>query len=478
MESIWSNSCDIRKRESLKSDINVDVAVIGAGMAGILIAYKLKQAGKDVIVIDANRIASGQTRNTTAKITSQHGCIYNKLISDFGIEKAKQYARANQEAIEEYENIITNNNIDCDFERVDSYLYSIKDEKLMRTEAESAYSLGLPASFVTQTSLPFSIAGAVKFKNQAQFNPIKFLNHISNDLKIYENISVSTVEDNIIKANDFTITANSIVFACHYPFINFPGLYFSRMHQERSYVIAVDNAPQLNGMYIGIEDCGYSFRNYKDYLLIGGYSHRTGENSQGGKYSQLRTATKKLFPDCVEIANWSAQDCITADGIPYIGQYASSKPNWFVATGFNKWGMTSSMVSANMISNIICGKDTPYSEVFNPSRFPVSSIPKIMTEVAHAVKGLSKENISIPKTILDELPHGHGGIINVDGKKVGVYKTNDSKVYIVDTRCPHLGCQVEWNPDEKTWDCPCHGSRFDYTGKLINNPAQEGIEIE
>lgn len=478
MESIWSRSCQINERNSLEGSIEVDTVVIGAGLCGILTAYKLQERGKACIVVDKNTIASGQTKNTTAKITSQHGLIYHKLIETLGTEKARQYATANQQAVEEYERIITQNRLGCNFEKKDAYLYSIKNEKAMMEEAAAAKLLGLPASFVAKINLPFDVAGAVKFENQAQFNPLKFIKEISKDLTIYENTNVISVEENTIITDKGVIIAKQIVFACHFPFINFPGLYFARMHQERSYAIALQDALQVDGMYISADCGGYSFRNYKDYLLMGGENHRTGENSEGGRYDNLILKAKELFPTSKATLHWSAQDCMTTDSIPYIGQYSMDTPNWYVATGFNKWGMTTSMVSATILSEIICGVKNRNSDVFSPSRFSLEDIPKIAIEGVQAIKGLARENFNVPKTTLDELPLGHGGIILVEGEKVGVYKESKEKVHIVTTRCPHLGCQLEWNVDEKSWDCPCHGSRFDYRGKLINNPAQEGINFE
>ena len=476
-ESIWSRNCQISERDSLNQDTETEIAVIGAGMAGILTAYALQAAGHQVIVLEAERIASGQTRNTTAKITSQHAMIYQKLIRTLGEDKARQYASANEAAIREYRRLIDAEGIDCDFTSCNAYVYGDNIRQL-QDEAEAAIRLGLPAEFTDDTPLPFPVGGAVRFTGQAAFHPLKFLKALADRLTIYEHTSVSTVEDHVLTTQRGMIRAEKIIFACHYPFINFPGMYFARMHQERSYVVALKNAGQIEGMWIGGEKGGYSFRNYGDLLLLGGEGHRTGESGVCGRYETLRQKAKEWFPDSRETACWSAQDCITPDQVPYIGRYASGQPDWYVATGFQKWGMTSSMVSAMLIRDMICGNENPNAEVFDPGRFEVSSIPKVAAEGGHAVKGLTKRLFEIPSDQAAQIPYGHAGIVSLNGEKAGVYKEEDGTVHAVDIQCPHLGCQLEWNPDERSWDCPCHGSRFDYLGHLISGPAQEEITPE
>ncbi len=474
MESIWTENCLIKEREPLKGNIEAEIAVIGAGLAGLLAASALQEAGHRTIVLEANRIASGQTRNTTAKITSQHGMIYRRLIDTVGKSKARQYAMANEAAVETYRRLIAEENIDCSFEERSAFVYG-NDGKELEAEAEAASSLGLPASFVRETALPFPTAGAVRFAHQAQFHPLQFIDHIARPLTVYENTSALRVEDDQIETTGGQVRAKQIVFACHYPFVNFPGMYFARMHQERSYVLALESASRVDGMWIGSGEGAFSFRNYKDLLLLGGGGHRCGENRAGGKYELLRKMAKSWFPDSREIAHWSAQDCVSADGIPYIGRYAESRPNWYVATGFHKWGMTSAMASAMLLRDLICGRENPYADVFAPDRFDAKTLTGIAAEGGQAVKGLAKELFQIPAERAAEIPGGHGGVVLLHGEKVGVYKTEDGRLYPVDIRCPHLGCQLEWNPDERSWDCPCHGSRFDRFGHLISGPAQEDL---
>ncbi|EOU1991863.1 FAD-dependent oxidoreductase [Clostridium perfringens] len=476
MKSVWSESCKFRKREALNKDIKTDVLVIGAGIAGILTAYMLKQKGRDVVLIDAAEIASGNTKNTTAKITSQHDLIYSKLISEFGEEKARQYAKANELAIKKYKEIIEYKRIECDFEEKPAYVYSLNEVDVLKEEVEAAKNLGIDAEFVQEANLPFKINGAVKFNNQAQFNPLKFLKGISNELVIYENTRALEIKENLVVTSGGNITANNIVVATHYPIMNAPGYYFMKMHQERSYVLALENTSEIDGMYIDLNKEGYSFRTYNNLLLLGGISHRTGENEDGGSYDELRKVAKKLYPKAKEKYYWSAQDCMTIDGIPYIGRYSSETPNIYVATGFNKWGMTSSMVSAMIISDMILEKENDFSEIFSPRRFDLSlSINNIANDLIETAKNFIAQKVSIPSSEIEHIKNGHGGIIEYNGEKVGVYKNKEGKEFFVSAKCTHLGCQLSWNADELTWDCPCHGSRFDYKGRLIGSPATKDL---
>ncbi len=476
MKSIWEENCKFDKREDLKGNIKTDILVIGAGIAGILTGYLLKQSGKEVVLIDKSETASGNTKCTTAKITSQHDLIYDKLIKEFGEEKAKQYARANELAIKKYKEIIDERKIKCDFEEVDAYIYSLNEIDKIKEEVEAAKKLGIDAEFVEKINLPLEVKGAIKFNNQAQFNPLKFLKDISKDLVIYENTRAIKIDENLVHTDKGDIEANHIVVATHYPIINAPGYYFMKMHQERSYVIALENADSIDGMYIDYEKQGYSFRNYKGLLLLGGISQRTGENENGGCYDALRKFAKEIYPNSNEKYHWSAQDCITIDGIPYIGRYSDSTPNIYVATGFNKWGMTSAMVSAMIISDFILGNENDFSEIFSPKRFDLSlSINNIANDMVETAKNFIAQKIYIPSSEIEHIKNGHAGIVEYNGEKVGVYKNKDGKEFIVSTKCAHLGCQLHWNADELTWDCPCHGSRFDYKGKLIEGPANKDI---
>ena len=474
MESIWSKTCGMKQRSPLSGDLHTEAVIIGGGMAGILTAYQLERSGIRTVVLEAERIGSGQTKNTTAKITAQHGLICRTLAEKKGKEVAAQFVMANQIAVEEFEKVIQDEHISCDFEPCSSYVYS-DNEQALREEAKMAASFGLPAVFTDQIEIPVPCAGAVRFDRQAKFHPLKFLDALAQQLTIYEQTPVLDAEEHSVKTASGQVTADYIIFATHFPFINFPGMYFARMHQKRSYVLALADAGILNGMYIGDQSDSLSFRQYGRYLLLGGQGHRTGENKDGGNYERLRQKARHLYPGSREVAWWSAQDCMTADQIPFIGHYAAERPDWFVATGFQKWGMTSSMLSAMLLRDLICGIKNPYADVFAPSRFSADELSQIVRDSGKAVSGLTKRFFQIPEETISMLQPGHGAIVETDSGKAGVYKTDDQKIYQVDIVCPHLGCQLAWNPDERTWDCPCHGSRFDYKGNLLTGPAQRGI---
>lgn len=333
------------------------------------------------------------------------------------------------------------------------------------------------AKLVRTTELPFSVSLALRYDNQAQFHPLKFLDGISKKLRIYEDTSVLRVENHRLYTDSSIVDADNIVFAAHYPFVNFPGLYFMRLHQERSCVLALEDAGRWEGMYLGIDKGGLSFRGNGDLTLMGGNGYRTGENKTGGKYEMLMEKAQSYWPECRPVAQYSAQDCFSLDGVPYIGRYSKSKPYWYVATGFQKWGMTTSMVAANLIGAQIAGETLHGTEIFSPRRFTASAIPKLGREAAVVGKSLIKSILYLPGKEFDTLPRGQGGIIRHCGKKRGAFRDEAGTVYLVSVKCPHLGCQLEWNQDERSWDCPCHGSRFDYKGRLITNPAQKDIKV-
>lgn len=475
--SIWEKNIEFEEREALKESIKTEVAVIGGGMAGILIADRLQTQGKKVIILEADRIASGYTKNTTAKITAQHNNIYSKIANFSGLENAKIYAKANMRAVEWFKKTVEERKIDCDFEIKDAFLYSENKSKL-KEEEKACLDIGMSVEWVDAPDLPFETAGALCLPSQAQFNPLKFIKHIAKDLKIYEKTEVKKIKGNTLLGDGFQVEAEKIVFACHYPFVNFPGFYFAKMYQKRSYVLALENAMDIDGMYIGTEEDDFSFRKYKDLLLFGGAQHRAGENFSGDKYETLRIAAKEMFPEAKEVASWSAQDCITADGIPYIGRFSKNNDNIYIATGFGKWGMTTSAVSAEIITDLIIRGKSYAEKVFSPSRFSLKAAGGILDETLHSAKGLLKQLICIPQSRIEDIKIGEGKAILYEGRRVGVFRESEEKYYFVKLKCPHLGCRLEWNQDEKSWDCPCHSSRFDYKGKLINGPAQTDISLE
>ncbi len=478
MESLWrTQTKNITPKSAAEPSVSgvscYDVIVIGAGLTGLLTAYYLQAQGKSVLVLEAAQIASGQTERTTAKITSQHGLKYSRLIQSVGEKKAGMYAQANQAAIWEYERLIQKLKIDCQFERVPACLYSTREEAALQKEAQAAVRLGINAHFTKETELPFPVAGGVCFEDQAQFSPLEFIRQIAAELEILENTKVIRVKGHQVITRDRVFTGEKIVAATHYPLLNVPGFYFLRQHQERSYVLALSGCVKIKGMYYGIDSDGLSFRQAGDMLLLGGGSGRTGENKAGGAYDVLVQAAEKYFPDCRVEACWSAQDCMPHDGIPLIGKYSVFTPHLYVATGFQKWGMTTAMIAAMLLRDELCGVKNPYRKLFSPQRINLrAAAGNLCVDVGMSLKGLLKGLLHRPKETAEDLEPGHGGIVRVKGKRYACYRDEAGELHQISARCPHMGCELAWNPDEKSWDCPCHGSRFDIDGKLLDNPAK------
>ncbi len=430
MESIWQKEVQLPSFPKLNGDISTDVLIIGGGIAGILTAYFLKQSGVDCLLVEKHRICSGTTGHTTAKITNQHGLIYHNLLKSGGVEAAKKYLEANRLAFDKYAELCEK--IDCDYERKDNYVYSVGDRELLEQEMSALTKIGYPAKLCEKLPLPFQTAGAVVFQNQAQFHPLKFISSIVQGLPIYENTFVQEMCGNNAITDCGKITAKTVIAATHFPFINKHGSYFLKLYQHRSYVLALENAQDLDGLYVDESKTGLSFRNYKKYLLLGGGGHRTGK--KGGNWRELRRYAKLYYPQAKEYCHWAAQDCMSLDEVPYIGQYSGRTAQLFTATGFNKWGMTGAMLSAILLSDMVQGKQNEYADVFRPSRSIMK--PQLFVNCLESTVNL----------------------LSFRGR-----------------RCPHLGCALHWNPAEHSWDCACHGSRFDVNGMVLDNPANGDI---
>lgn len=497
MNSFWlENINKIEGSGILENDTNADVCIIGAGICGLTTAYYLCKEGYRVIVIDKENIANGVTGHTTAKITSQHGLIYSYLSKEYGINFAKKYYEANEQAIKNIEEIIQKNSIECDFEKKNSYIYTEKEEELdkIKEEIEALKNISHLENFKAENiDLPFKTLGGVEFKNQAEFNPLKYIKGLVKYIlnkkgRIYENTLCIDVKKENEEFTIFTETnkiyAKCVVIATQYPFIKIPGLYFLKMYQASSYVIGVQTNEKLpEGMYINVEEPKLSFRTAIDkeknkILLIGGAGHKTGKKiTYEETYEILEKRAKELYEDAKIKYKWSTRDAITLDKIPYIGELSSIYENMYVATGFNKWGMTSSNVAANIIVEKIKGNGSIYDEIFKARRFkPIENKGEVKNMIVDSVKGIIGDRIKSEKIEIDEIKNNSGGIVDIDGEKVGIYKNEEGKIYKIDPVCTHLGCILEWNDVDKTWDCPCHGSRFDKYGKNIYGPAIKNIK--
>jgi len=433
MQSVWSNTIEKKKpRPTLTGEVDTDVLVVGGGMAGVLTAYRLKIAGLRCVIAEAKTVGSGVTKNTTAKITAQHGLIYADIIRNSGLEKAKGYLDVNTQAIEEFRALASMH--PCDFEEKTAYVYSVDRRDKLEREANAYQKLGLCSDIVETASLPFKTAGALGMVRQAQFNPLKLLTALSDDLDIYENTLILDIDGNIAQTADGKIRAKYIILTTHFPMINIPGLYFMKLYQHRSYVIALRGAPMLEGMFVDEREDGHSFRTYQDLLLVGGGDHKTGKT--GGGFEELRSLSKKAWPLADEGFCWATQDCMSLDCIPYIGRHHSGDESLYVATGFNKWGMTGSMVAARLLCDLLVHGKSEMEALYSPRRSMIT--PQLAVNLGSAA----------------------AGIFSIGGP-----------------RCTHMGCKLHKNNTEGTWDCPCHGSRFDQAGKIIDNPAKRGAKL-
>ena len=429
--SLWRENAQLPAFAPLETDLRTDVLVIGGGMAGILCAHMLREAGVDCALVEARNICGGVTQNTTAKLTVQHGLIYHKLLQSLGREGAQTYLRANQRALEAYRGLCAG--IDCDFEARDNYVYSMSDPALLDRELTALQSLGVPARLVKSLPLPLQSAGAVCVPDQAQFHPLKFVASLAEGLRIHENTRVLELAPGLARTARGSIRAKRIIVATHFPMLNKHGLYFLKLYQHRSYVLALENAPELQGMYVDEAEVGMSFRNAQNLLLLGGGDHRTGK--RGGGWRELADFARIHYPQARIRCRWATQDCMTLDGVPYIGQYSPRTPDLYVLTGFNKWGMTGAMAGALLLRDMLLDRTPDWAEVFSPARSMLHK--QLFINAGEAVV-----NLLTPTA----------------------------------PRCPHMGCALKYNSQEHSWDCPCHGSRFAEDGALIDNPATGNLK--
>lgn len=484
----WITSTPKTDYPSLKEDISIDIAIVGGGMTGITSAYLLKKEGYKVALIDAGRIIYGTSGHTTAKITSLHGLIYNKISNNLGRDRAKQYADSNEYAIAFISNLIKEKNIDCDFSWQSSYVYTQEDKYVeeIQKEVETASALGIKAFYLDDIPLPFKIKAAVRFDNQAQFHPRKYLLELQKEIPgdgsyIFENTRIMDIKEGkpcrLITEEGKNINALKVVITSHYPCYDGKGMYFTRLYPERSYALAVKIKEKYpGGMYINAENPTRSLRstqyNDEELLVISGEHHKTG---QGENMNQHYINLKKFAMDTFTVNDipwrWSTHDYSTPDDSPYIGNLTSQTPDIFVATGYKKWGMTTSTAAAIILKDLITAGKNPWADVYYPSRFnPGASAAAMVKENADVAKHLIKGKLSVPpNNVLIE--KGEGKIVDVDGQRAGAYRDDNGVLHIVDTTCTHMGCELNWNNAEKTWDCPCHGSRFTIDGSIVEGPA-------
>lgn len=495
--SYWVESTPQTNYPKIEKDFDTDILIIGGGITGIVTSYMLSNSNLNVSIVEADRMAMGVTANTTAKITSQHDLLYDYLLNSFGFDTAKGYLDSNEEAIKIIKDIVRKENIDCDFSSQDAYVYTCDKSNVQKIvdEVSAVTSLGLKAEYVTECPLPFKIEAAIKFPNQAQFHPRKYLLSLlqildKRNVNIFENskvIDIKHVKDRYeVYVNNNKITAKYLVMACHYPIKNFPGMYFIKMYQDSSYAIGVElDKDVFDGMYISCDTPTASFRNTpydngRKLLIVGGSSHKTGATDVNidDSYTNLENYIKSVYPKAKIKYRWMTEDCVTLDKIPYIGEFSKFLPNMYVATGYKKWGMTTSHVAAKIISDKILGIDNPYEDIYTATRLePIKNSKEFGNMLKQSVYSLAINKISSPIKSYTELENDSGGVVYYNGKKLGIYKDKSGKMFAVVPYCKHLGCELTWNNLEKTWDCPCHGSRYKYTGEMITEPTTEGLDI-
>ncbi len=492
-QSYWLASAQPPAYPALDEDLTADVAIVGGGITGLTAAFLLKKAGLRVALLEAGRIAHGVSGHTTAKITSQHSLIYDKIEKALGKERARQYANANETAIKRMGEIIEANSIECDFSRLPAYVYTHMEEyaKKLEDEAKAAESAGIKAHLLDSAPLPFPVRAAMRFDGQAQFHPLKYLIRLTelavrDGCRVFEHTRAIDLHEgktcSVITDKGFKVSAERVVLATQYPFYDRHGLYFSRLYPQRSYILAVHARNDFpEGMFITAEDPGRSLRCQPSgeggLVLVGGEHHKTGHGVNTMEhYEKLRDFAVRSF-DVSEIPfMWSAQDYTSADEIPYAGYLTSGRQNIYVAAGFAKWGMTNSYAAASVITDLITGGTSPWADVYDPSRFtPGASAKNFVVENTDVAGNFISGKLSAAPESIDIKP-GEAGYTLYEGAKAGVYMDMQGNPHYVETSCTHLGCGLKWNNAELSWDCPCHGSRFTYEGDIISGPAHRSIK--
>ncbi len=492
--SWWIDSAEATAYPTLSGEITVDAAVVGGGIVGVTTALLLKQAGFTVALIEADRVGRGVTGRTTAKITSLHTLIYATLIREYGEERARMYAEANQSAIDRMEGLVRDLKIDCDFVRLPFSTFAESDEtrKQVEEEVQAAQRLGLPASFEERIPLPVDSRGAVRFEGQAQFHPVRYLDALAKRIPgdgshVFEGSRVVNIEEGSpcrVSTAGGTVRAGDAVVATHYPIAARKDFYFARLYPENHYVLgALLSEPFPKGMYISAEHDGCAYRAAPtpqgDLLILTlGDHHKTGQGGDNLAYYRkgIEYARNRLRVRSIEY-RWSTQGIHTRDHVPYIGRLDSSTRHLFTATGFQAWGMSTGTVAAEILSDLIQRKENPRAPVFDPTRRkPLSTVSTFLKENLNVGKAFVGGYFTVPRKELSDIGPGSGKVIRKEGDYIGVYRDDAGELHGVEPVCTHLGCVVSWNNAERTWDCPCHGSRFSPTGEVLHSPTAKNLK--
>lgn len=491
-ESYWRTH-PVPNFPQMTTDGETEVGIIGAGIVGVITAYLLAKAGKQVTLIEAREVLSGVTGHTTAKITAQHGLIYDELIQTFSKSHAKLYYDANIAGLRLIQGLVEEEGIDCDFETKDAT--TAKGALQIKKEARAYRELGIKGVLTKDNlkDLPFATNAALTMPNQAQFHPVKFLTPLLKEIirlggKVYEQTRAIKIKNSttVQIENGTTLQCEKVVVATHYPFNDFNGFYFAKLSISRSYALAAQVAgPIPDGIYISADSPTRSLRsipseNGERLLLIGGDSHPTGKSKTDTQqhYDNLANFGQKYFKVEDIPFHWSAQDMTTLDQVPYIGPMTGSSRDVLVATGFHKWGMAAGACAAQLLVDLIVGELNRYADLFDPTRgkFKLKDIQQFTVKNTVVGKDLLVTKAKRPDRVPDNLQLNEGGLVSVNGKKAGGYRDESGEVHLAKTTCTHMGCGLNWNDAEKSWDCPCHGSRFSYAGEVLNGPAVKPLE--
>lgn len=492
--SYWTKSITLPEFPKLEKDIHVDAVIVGGGITGITAAYLLANKGLKVALLEADKLLNGTSGHTTAKITAQHHLIYDELITNMGKSKARLYYEANMTAMNFIIKTIDQLQIECDFSKQDAWLYATTEDYAIKLEQEAkAYeALGIKSSFVDEIPLDIKVKNALIMKNQAQFHPLKYLTTLVNQIikeggQIFEQTTAVDVETRnqptVFTRGDFHVTADYILACTHFPFYEGLGLYSTRMKADRSYIIAAKtNSKFPGGMYISADQPTRSLRsvmiNGEEMVLIGGESHKTGQGIDTSKhYQALEVFGEHVLGLEAVYYKWSAQDLTTLDKIPYVGKITSGQEKILIASGYRKWGMSNGTAAALLLTDIVLGKKNNFADLYTPSRFYARpSLKNFLIENANVAEHLIKGKLQLCNKDPNTLANDEGSVFSIKGERKGAYKDKNGKLHIVDTTCTHIGCEVEWNSGERSWDCPCHGSRFSYTGEVLEGPAEKPLQ--
>jgi glycine/D-amino acid oxidase-like deaminating enzyme/nitrite reductase/ring-hydroxylating ferredoxin subunit len=486
--SLWISTSEGPSYPSLEQDIEAEVVVVGSGITGLSTARLLSAQGLRVVVIEARRICSGVTAFTTAKLTALHSTIYSDLIRIWGEEVAAVYADANQAAIGKVKELVASDGIECDLREASAYTYAESGKHLPEIEAElnAALKAGLQASLTSDSELPYEIAGAIRLDRQAQFHPRRYCLGLADAITKNEGLIFEGTPALALDAATATVTsdrarvkAKAVVIATQIPFVNRGG-HFARMTPSRSYALALRAPNQsLQGMYISVDAPTRSLRSTGDgYLIVGGEGHPVGTDPDTSRrYRTLEQWSGDRFPGSTVEFRWSAQDYRSADRLPFIGRLTSGTERVFVATGFAKWGMTNGTVAAMIISDLIQEVPNPWAQTFDSTRFALGQGgPGTVTATLEAAKHFVVDRLkTLDRKPAGELKNGEGAVVSLDGKTVAAFRDEDGQLHAISATCTHLACQVSFNEAERSWDCPCHGSRFDIEGQVLQGPAIRGL---